>query len=211
MFDGRVCANGRTGNGVDESEVVACWNAENGAKLWEHTFNILNTTVPFNRVGWGSVTGDPETGYLYAMNIDGHLNVFDRAGAIVWSWRLAEELGRASGYGGRTSSPIIDEDQLLLSVIGSLWGNLAGPPRHRYFSFNKRTGDVHWISQPGGTVADMNTQSVGVVGVSTGNGCGLTATPTDTSMRSRPAQGRRSGSSISASAASTSRLCSMGT
>jgi len=168
VFDGRVCANGRTGNGVTEEEIVACWNAETGVKLWEHTYSVVNTTVPFNRVGWGSVTGDPETGYLYAMNIDGHLNVFDRAGDVVWSWRLAENLGRASGYGGRTSNPIIDEDQLLLSVIGSIWGNLGGPPRHRYAAFDKRTGDVRWISTPGGTVADMNTQSVGVVGVVNG-------------------------------------------
>ena len=168
VFDGRVCANGRTGGGIDEQEIVACWNAETGARLWEHTFSVTNTTVPFNRVGWGSVTGDPETGYLYAMNIDGHLNAFDRDGAIVWSWRLAEDLGRASGYGGRTSSPIIDEDQLLLSVIGSIWGTLGGPPRHRYVAFDKRTGQVRWISTPGGTVADMNTQSVGVVGVVNG-------------------------------------------
>ena len=165
VFDGRVCANGRTGDGVDEQEVVACWNAETGEKLWQHAFNVLNTTVPFNRVGWGSVTGDPETGYLYAMNIDGHLNVFDRDGATVWSWRLAEELGRASGYGGRTSTPLVDEDQLLLSIIGAGWGNLGGPPRHRYFGFDKLTGEVRWHSNPGGNVADMNTQSVGVVGV----------------------------------------------
>ena len=168
VFDGRVCANGRTGGAGTEQEVVACWNAETGAKRWEHAFSVTNTTVPFNRVGWGSVTGDPETGYLYAMNIDGHLNVFDRDGAIVWSWRLAEDLGRASGYGGRTSSPIVDEDQLLLSVIGSIWGTLGGPPRHRYVAFDKRTGQVRWISTPGGTVADMNTQSVGVVGVVNG-------------------------------------------
>ena len=165
VFDGRVCANGRTGDGVDEQEVVACWNAETGEKLWQHNYNVLNTTVPFNRVGWGSVTGDPETGYLYAMNIDGHLNAFDRDGAVVWSWRLAEELGRASGYGGRTSTPLVDEDQLLLSIIGAGWGNLAGPPRHRYFGFDKMTGEVRWHSTPGGNVADMNTQSVGVVGV----------------------------------------------
>ena len=165
VFDGRVCANGRTGDGVDEQEVVACWNAETGEKLWQHDFNVLNTTVPFNRVGWGSVTGDPETGYLYAMNIDGHLNVFDRDGTIVWSWRLAEELGRASGYGGRTSTPLVDEDQLLLSIIGAGWGNLGGPPRHRYFGFDKLTGEVRWSSTPGGNVADMNTQSVGVIGV----------------------------------------------
>ncbi len=165
VFDGRVCGNGRTGGGVDEQEVVACWNAETGEKLWQHNFNVLNTTVPFNRVGWGSVTGDPETGYLYAMNIDGHLNVFDRDGTIVWSWRLAEELGRASGYGGRTSTPLVDEDQLLLSIIGAGWGNLGGPPRHRYFGFDKLTGEVRWSSTPGGNVADMNTQSVGVIGV----------------------------------------------
>lgn len=168
VFDGRVCANGRSGDGIDEQEVVACWNAETGTKLWQHSFNILNTTVPFNRVGWGSVTGDPETGHLYAMNIDGHLNAFDRDGTIVWTWRLAEDFGRASGYGGRTSTPIVDEDQLLLSVIGAGWGNLGGPPRHRYVSFDKSTGDIRWVSAPGGTVADMNTQSVGVVGVING-------------------------------------------
>ncbi len=168
VFDGRVCANGRSGDGVDEQEVVACWNAETGAKLWQHHFNIANTTVPFNRVGWGSVAGDPETGYLYAMTIDGHLNAFDRDGTVVWSWRLAEDFGRASGYGGRTSNPIVDEDQLLLGVVGAGWGNLGGPPRHRYVSFDKRTGDVRWVSTPGGTVADMNTQSVGVIGVING-------------------------------------------
>ena len=60
VFEGRVCANGRTGDGVAKKEIVTCWNAEDGAKLWEHTFSVLNTTVPFNRVGWGSVTGDPD-------------------------------------------------------------------------------------------------------------------------------------------------------
>ena len=128
VFDGRVCANGRAGDRVDKQEVVACWNAETGEKLWQHNYNVLNTTVPFNRVGWGSVTGDPETGYLYAMNIDGHLNAFDRDGAVVWSWRLAEELGRASGYGGRTSTPLVDEDQLLLSIIGAAGATSGARP-----------------------------------------------------------------------------------
>ena len=165
VFDGRACANGRTGDGVSKQEIVACWDADDGTKLWEHKFSIANTTVPFNRVGWGNVTGDPETGYLYAMNIDGHLNVFDRDGGIVWSWRLAEELGRASGYGGRTSTPVIDEDRLILSVIGGMWGEFRGPPRHRYVAFDKRSGEVLWISTPGGNVADMNTQSVPIVTV----------------------------------------------
>jgi len=168
VFDGRVCANGRRGDDDSKKEVVACWNAETGTKLWEHSFSVMNTTVPFNRVGWGSVTGDPATGYLYALNIDGHFNVFDSTGTIVWSWRLAEELGRASGYGGRTSTPVLDEESVILSVIGGLWGNYAGPPRHRYISFDKRTGEVQWISTPGGNVADMNTQSVPSIAVING-------------------------------------------
>ena len=168
VFDGRVCANGRTGEDVAEKEIVTCWNAEDGTMLWEHTFSVLNTTVPFNRVGWGSVTGDPETGYLYALNVDGHLHAFDRDGAIVWSWRLHEDLGRASGYGGRTSTPIIDEDRLILSVIGSIWGDLGGPPRHRYVAFDKANGRVLWIATPGGTPADLNTQSVPIVAVVNG-------------------------------------------
>ncbi len=165
VFDGRVCANGRTGDGVAKKEIVTCWNAQDGTKSWEHRFSVVNTTVPFNRVGWGSVTGDPDTGYLYAMNIDGHLHCFDRNGEIVWSWRLAEDLGRASGYGGRTSTPIIDEDRLVLGVIGSLWGDLGGPPRHRYMAFDKQSGRVLWISTPGGRPADMNTQSVPIIAV----------------------------------------------
>ena len=157
VFDGRVCANGRTGDGVAKREMVTCWNAEDGTRLWEHAFSVLNTTVPFNRVGWGSVTGDPETGYLYALNVDGHLHCFNRGGDIVWSWRLSEDLGRASGYGGRTSAPIIDEDRLVLSVIGSAWGDLGGPPRHRYVAFDKTSGRVRWVATPGGQPADLNT------------------------------------------------------
>ena len=53
VFDGRVCSNGRIGDKASKREIVTCWNAEDGTKLWEHTFSVLNTTVPFNRVGWG--------------------------------------------------------------------------------------------------------------------------------------------------------------
>ena len=168
VFDGRVCANGRTGDGVAKKEIVTCWNAEDGTKLWEHSFSVVNTTVPFNRVGWGNVTGDPDTGYLYALNIDGHLHCFDRDGDVVWSVRLSEDLGRASGYGGRTSTPIIDEDRLILGIIGSLWGDLGGPPSHRYVAFDKQSGRVQWISTPGGRPADMNTQSIPIVAVVNG-------------------------------------------
>ena len=162
VLDGRVCASGRIGESNDRQEVVGCFDAETGKKLWEDRFNVYNTTVPFNRVGWASLGADPETGYVFAHGVAGQLNAYDREGRIVWSRFLAEEVGRLSGYGGRTQTPIIDGDQLILSFVSANWGKHAAP-RHRIFSFDKRTGEILWISTPGNFPKDMNTQSVPVI------------------------------------------------
>ena len=163
VFDGRVCANGRQGNGMTKQAVVACWDAGDGTPLWERTFNVYHTTVPFSRVGWASVIGDPETGYLYHHGVDGLLIALDREGNTVWEWRLGEDTGRASGYGGRTQNPVIDGAQLILSNIGANWGE-HGAPRHRFWSFDKLTGEVLWNSLPGNRPwADANTQGTPVV------------------------------------------------
>ena len=163
VFDGRVCANARTGPGEIAAAKVACWDAGDGTRLWERTFNVYNTTVPFSRVGWASVVGDPETGYLYHHGVDGLIVALDRDGNTVWEWRLGEDTGRASGYGGRTQSPVIDGDQLILSNMGAFWGE-HGAPRHRFFSFDKRSGDILWISLPGNRPwYDANAQGTPVV------------------------------------------------
>ena len=162
VFDGRTCGIGRVGDGVDRQEVVACWNAEDGTLLWEKHFNVYLTTVPFTRAGWAGVAGDGETGYLYAQGVDGHFWCFDRRGKIVWEWNLGEDLGRFSGYGGRTHTPIVEGDQVLLSVIGSIWGDRAAP-RHRFFSFDKRTGKILWITTAGTGIKDRNTQGTPIV------------------------------------------------
>ena len=122
-----------------------------------------NTTIPFSRVGWASVSGDPETGYLYAQNGDGQLIAFDRAGKTVWETRLGEEMGRSSGYGGRTHSPLIDGDSLLVSIVGVSWGEHA-PLRQRYASLDKRTGKVQWFVSPStANVEDFNNQANAIV------------------------------------------------
>jgi outer membrane protein assembly factor BamB len=162
VLRGQACVIGRVGESVDRQEIVACFDAGTGRKRWEHRFNVYNTTVPFNRVGWASLVGDPETGNIYANGVAGQLIAYDREGKILWSRFQAEEFGRLSGYGGRTQTPVIDGDQLILSSVSSGWGKHAAP-RHRYFSFDKRTGDVLWIATPGNMPFDMNTQSVPVI------------------------------------------------
>ena len=160
VFEGRVCASGRA---EQRLEAVACWDAKDGRKLWERRFPVYNTTIPFTRVGWGSVTADPATGYLYQQNGDGHLFCLDREGKTVWERRLGEEMGRSSGYGGRTHTPLVDGDQLVMSVVGTGWGDL-GALRQRYVSFDKRTGAVLWIATPSDAVVeDFNNQANAVV------------------------------------------------
>jgi outer membrane protein assembly factor BamB len=164
VMDGRVYVNGRVGEGVDRQSVLAAFDAGTGEPVWERRFTLHLTTVPFNRVGWAAPTGDPETGYVYEQLVSGVLLCLDRDGKTVWSRSLKEEYGRYEGYGGRTASPLIDEDRVVVSMISSSWGPL-GPPRHRYYAFDKKTGDPIWISTPSQEVYDLNTQSSPVVAV----------------------------------------------
>jgi outer membrane protein assembly factor BamB len=147
VFDGRVCLSGRSGEGPTRREMAACFDANTGQKLWQRDYNVYNTMVPFSRVGWASLAGDPETGYVYTQNVDGEIACLDKAGKTVWQHRLGEEYGRGSGFGGRTLVPLVDEDRVVYGIVGSGWGDI-GPPRQRYMAFDKRTGVVRWISTP---------------------------------------------------------------
>ncbi|MEE2777085.1 MAG: PQQ-binding-like beta-propeller repeat protein [Acidobacteriota bacterium] len=164
VMNGRVFVNGRTGTGIDSQAVIAAYDAQTGAPVWEHRYTLYLTTVPYNRVGWASLTGDPETGNIYAQLVNGTFLCLNGDGETVWSRSLKEEFGRFEGYGGRTASAVIDEERVIVNMINGSWGP-QGPPRHRYFAFDKRSGDVVWMSTPGGNVYDRNTQSVPVVSV----------------------------------------------
>lgn len=163
VFDGRVCATGRVADGVDMQEIAACWNAETGEKLWEHRWTVFLTTVPFTRVSWGDPAADSETGYLFVQGVNGLVFAFDRDGEVVWSWRMYEDLGRYSGYGGRTNSPIVDEDRVIFHSVSSMWGPNK-PPGDRYVAFDKRTGEILWLTnRNAGPAKDLNTYSTPVV------------------------------------------------
>jgi outer membrane protein assembly factor BamB len=159
---GQACVIGRVGEGIERQERVACFDAENGQLRWEHRFNVYQTTVPNNRVGWASLVGDAETGNVYAHGVAGQLIAYDQDGKILWSHFLTETHGRLSGYGGRTQTPLVDGDQLIINFVSTAWGKLA-PLRHRYYAFDKLSGELQWVSTPGGMPADFNTQSGPVV------------------------------------------------
>ena len=161
VLNNRVYVIGRVGMDITEQERVACFDAETGDLLWEHRFNVFHSTIPFNRLGWTSLAGDRETGYIYAHTISGVFACFDKDGDVVWSHSLTEEYGRFTGYGGRTVTPVVDRNLVILSFLNTSWGSHAAM-RHRYFAFDKKTGDVVWTAKPGGPPKDT-TYPVSVV------------------------------------------------
>ncbi len=161
VLSGRVYAIGRTGKDITEQEQITCFDANTGQLLWEHKFNVFHTTIPFNRVGWASPVGDTETGNIYVHGVQGMFYCFNAEGQILWSHSLTEEFGRISGYGGRTHTPFVDGNLVIISYLSTSWGSQV-PTRHRYFAFDKNNGETIWVSTPGGPPKDT-TYSVPVV------------------------------------------------
>jgi outer membrane protein assembly factor BamB len=166
LMDGRLYLIGPVGKAEHLQERVVCLDADSGRMLWEHRFNVFLTTIVEDRVGWTSLVGDPETGYVYAHGTGGMFYCFDRDGNVIWRRSLTEMYNRVSGYGGRVQSPIIDEDKVIISFISANWGDHR-VPGHRYLAMDKKTGDVIWWAKPGVKHLDA-TYSIPAVAVING-------------------------------------------
>lgn len=162
----RLFAITPVGEGPNLQERVICLDVNTGETIWEHRFNVFHTDIVENRIGWTSLVGDRATGYVYAHGTGGEFFCFNRDGKIIWKRSLTEELGRSSGYGGRLHTPILDEDRVIISMVYILsrWGTGKQKAGHRYISFDKKTGEIIWASQPGGRPLDT-TYSVPAVAV----------------------------------------------
>ena len=141
VLNDRVYVIGRVGEGITQQERVACFDAKTGELLWNHEFNVFHTTISFNRVGWTSLAGDPETGNIYAHGVQGLFFCFDKDGNILWSRSLTEEYGRISGYGGRVHTPIIAGDLVVVSYLKFRMGRASRdtPPLLRFRQTYRRT------------------------------------------------------------------------
>lgn len=129
-----------------EGEKVVCVDAATGKKIWETRWNVFLSDVPDTRVGWSSVAGDPETGHVFALGVNGYLTALDgETGKILWSHSMSEEYGLLSTYGGRTNFPIVFEDLVIVNAVMIGWGEFARP-NHRYIGFDKKTGEPVWIA-----------------------------------------------------------------
>ena len=168
VMNGQVCliTLAEPGDVTKWQERVACLDADTGKISWEHRYNVFQTDIPHHRVGWANLVGDEETGYVYSHGVEGMVYGFAPDGKIIWSRSLGEEVGRISGFGGRTVNPIVDGDLVIVSFLTAGWGSTF-IPRHRFYALDKRTGETVWISTPGGAPKDT-TYSAPIVRVING-------------------------------------------
>ncbi|MEK6281383.1 MAG: PQQ-binding-like beta-propeller repeat protein [Acidobacteriota bacterium] len=149
----RVYIQGSVGKGAGLQERIVALNADTGQFVWEHRFNIYLSDVPPHRVGWASPVGDPATGNVYVFGVGGNLIGLDTSGKVLWERSLGEDFGLLTTHGGRTVSPIIEGDMVIVSGVTFMWGQ-HGRGAHRFMAFDKKTGETLWVSAPGGRPYD---------------------------------------------------------
>lgn len=162
ILNGKIYINTRTPEDLNDPEErihgrerVVCIDLETGETLWEDRFNVSQTDISTSRIGWAAMSADPETGYVYAHTVSGYFKCYTADGEIVWEHSLLEEYGEVAGYGGRTQSPIVDEDRVIVGLLSVNWGLTKGPsPQHCFYAFDKKTGELQWVSAPGGAPDD---------------------------------------------------------
>jgi outer membrane protein assembly factor BamB len=143
------------GDPATTQEQLVAIDAETGKVVWERRFSIYLSDVPQHRAAWASPTVDPETGTIYVFTVGAELIALSPAGDVLWSRSMPEEHGAVTTHGGRTTSPIVEGDMVILNALILAWGDL-NRPGNRYFAFDKRTGETMWISSPQARHYDTN-------------------------------------------------------
>jgi outer membrane protein assembly factor BamB len=162
IVKGRLFLNSHTNHNVNNAselvhaqEQVICADAATGEVLWRDKFNVFQTDIPQARVGWASMVGDSETGNAIVHSVSGIFRCYDPDGNVVWEHSLFEDFGKISGYGGRTQTPIIDENRVIVAFLARNWGETKGPgPKHTFYAFDKNNGKLLWTAAPGGRPKD---------------------------------------------------------
>jgi outer membrane protein assembly factor BamB len=153
VMGNRVYVQNPSGHGAELQERVMALDADTGKVAWEYKFNVFQSDVPTHRVGWASPAADPDTGNIYALGVGATVVALNRDGKLLWDRSVGEEFAAFTTHGGRTMSPLIDGDLVIVSAAISSWGTQANRA-HRFIALDKRTGEIVWVASPGGRPYD---------------------------------------------------------
>ena len=157
----RVYVQNPSGRGENLQERIMALDTETGRVIWEYKVNLFQSDAPAHRIGWASPAADPETGNIYALTGGAQAVALSPQGRLLWTRSLGEEWAAFTTHGGRTMSPIVDGDLVIVSAAISSWGTSANRT-HRLVAFDAGQGGVLLLFQAGATSEDL-TDSRGTV------------------------------------------------
>jgi outer membrane protein assembly factor BamB len=177
VMGNRVYVQNPAGHGNVLQERVMALDADTGKLVWEYRFNVFQSDVPPHRVAWASPAADPETGNIYALSVGAQVIALGKDGKLLWDRSLGEEYAAFTTHGGRTMSPIIDGNLVIVTAAMGNWGAL-GNRSHRFAALDKRTGEIVYMANPGGrpydtaygapTIATINGMRLLIAGLGDG-------------------------------------------
>lgn len=144
----RLYALNSAGEAEKRQERVICLDANTGKEIWDYRYNVYHSDAPPRRIAWSAPVIDPQNGNVYTYGVAGVMTALTEDGKLIWQRSLSEEFNTISTHGGRTVSPIIEGDLVIVSGVTLMWGKHS-PPRHRFFAFDKLTGECVWLTSPG--------------------------------------------------------------
>ena len=101
----------------------------------------------------GVAGGRSRTGNIYALGVGATVVALTKDGKLLWERSIGEEFAAFTTHGGRTMSPLIDGDLVIVSSAVSNWGTMANRAL-RFIALDKRTGDIVYVATPGGRPYD---------------------------------------------------------
>ena len=155
IADGRVYSIGYVGDNQQLRELFTCTDINTGKILWQHYFSDFISDIIYDRYSIGSPVVDQESGNIFVMTTPGLLICFNPDGKALWEISLMERYGKMTFPNGRTGSPVIFGDTVVIHGITSNWGK-QGPPRSRFYAFDKKDGTPVWSSTPGTAPKDSS-------------------------------------------------------
>ena len=148
VMGNRIYLQNPSARGENLQERVMALDTETGKVVWEYKFNLFQSDAPPHRIGWASPAADPDTKNIYALSGGAQVIALSPEGKLLWTRSLGEEWAAFTTHGGRTMSPLIDGDLVIVSAAISSWGT-SNNRAHRLVALDKRTGDIVYISNPG--------------------------------------------------------------
>jgi outer membrane protein assembly factor BamB len=138
-YSGMAVANGKlfTMWNEEKSQFLFCFEASSGKELWRYRIGEYF----LNQYGNGPRSTPVVDGTtVYAVSARGRLDAVDLTnGQPRWSHDLAAEYGGQIPSIGYSSSPVVDDEKLIVEV--------GGNDGFAFAAFNKYTGELLWHSQ----------------------------------------------------------------